>query len=296
VTVAILTTTRAYRLRSARIGFPACMNGNSSSSPTKESTTGRPDNVLGLLAAHLLFAGGMKPITPTVSTLAIGGGAPALVGVVIGVPAASIVYGRRETVDALRPTAPRPQPAAAWTGDGNSCHPEERGISAERCVRTRGKRDSSPARNDTICARRYRQATAEEPSMQITRSSRRHAKGPAFTGDVYINTVAAPAGLSRARAALVHCTPGARTAWHTHPLGQTIYVTEGIGRCQRRGGPVEEIRPGDRVFFEPGEEHWHGAAPNRSMTHLVMQEADESGSVVTWGERVTDEEYGQEPA
>jgi quercetin dioxygenase-like cupin family protein len=94
----------------------------------------------------------------------------------------------------------------------------------------------------------------------------------------------------------VHFTPGARTAWHTHPLGQTIYVTEGIGRCQRCGGPVEEIRPGDRVFFEPGEEHWHGAAPNCFMTHLVMQEADESGSVVTWGELVTDEEYGQEPA
>ena len=132
--------------------------------------------------------------------------------------------------------------------------------------------------------------------MQITRSSLHHAKGPEFTGDVYIAPVAAPTGLLRARAALVHFTPGARTAWHTHPLGQTIYVTEGIGRCQRRGGPIEKIRPGDRVFFEPGEEHWHGAAPNRVMTHLVMQEADESGSVVTWGARVTDEEYGQEPA
>ena len=86
-------------------------------------------------------------------------------------------------------------------------------------------------------------------------------------------------------------TPGARTAWHTHPLGQTIYVTEGLGRCQVRGGPVEEIRPGDRVFFEPDEVHWHGAAPDRFMAHIAIQEADDSGSPVTWGEHVTDEEY-----
>ena len=88
-------------------------------------------------------------------------------------------------------------------------------------------------------------------------------------------------------AASVHFTPGARTAWHTHPFGQNIYVTEGVGRCQRRGGPVEVIRPGDRVFFEPGEDHWHGAAPNRFMTHLAMQEVDDQGSLVTWGEHVT---------
>ena len=76
----------------------------------------------------------------------------------------------------------------------------------------------------------------------------------------------------------MHFTPGARTAWHTHPFGQTIYVTEGVGRCQRRGGPVEEIRPGDRVFFEPGEDHWHGAAPDRFMTHLAMHEVDDEGA------------------
>jgi quercetin dioxygenase-like cupin family protein len=134
--------------------------------------------------------------------------------------------------------------------------------------------------------------------MQLTRNSLDTNAGPGdwFTGTVFIDAVTNPTPPSRLGAAMVHFTPGARTAWHTHPLGQTIYVTEGIGRCQRRGGPVEEIRPGDRVFFEPGEEHWHGAAPNRFMTHLVMQEADESGSVVTWGELVTDEEYGQEPA
>jgi len=80
------------------------------------------------------------------------------------------------------------------------------------------------------------------------------------------------------------------------PLGQTVYVTEGIGRCQREGDPIEEIRPGDRVFFEPGENHWHGAAPNRFMTHIAMQEADENGSPVTWGEHVTDEQYNAAPA
>lgn len=95
--------------------------------------------------------------------------------------------------------------------------------------------------------------------MNITRSSLDTAKGPAdwFTGEVYLDTVAVPEAPARAAAALVHFTPGARTAWHTHPYGQTIFVTEGIGLCQREGGPVEEIRPGDRVHFEPGENHWH---------------------------------------
>jgi quercetin dioxygenase-like cupin family protein len=100
--------------------------------------------------------------------------------------------------------------------------------------------------------------------MQITRSSLDTAPGPSdwFTGTVYIDAVATPSEPSRLQAASVHFTPGARTAWHTHPNGQTIYVTEGIGLCQRRGGPIEVIRPGDRVFFEPDEDHWHGAAPN----------------------------------
>ena len=134
--------------------------------------------------------------------------------------------------------------------------------------------------------------------MQITRSSLDSNRGPAdwFTGIVFIDAVAAPAPPSRIGAASVHFTPGARTHWHTHPLGQTIYVTEGIGRCQREGGPVEAIHPGDRVFFEPGENHWHGAAPNRFMTHIVMQEADESGNVVTWGDPVSDEDYAVSPA
>jgi len=134
--------------------------------------------------------------------------------------------------------------------------------------------------------------------MQITRSSIDTLQGPAdwFTGAVYIDAVAAPAGPSRVNAASVHFTPGARTAWHTHPNGQTIWVLEGVGLCQRRGGSVEVIRPGDRVFFEPAEEHWHGAAPNRFMAHVAMLDVDEEGNTATWLDHVTDEEYAAGPA
>ena len=133
--------------------------------------------------------------------------------------------------------------------------------------------------------------------MQITRNAVATQNGPAdwFTGDVYIDAVAGAEG-SRVGAASVHFTPGARTAWHTHPHGQTIWVTDGVGLCQREGGPIEVIRPGDRVFFEPGENHWHGAAATRFMTHVAIHEADESGSPVSWGEHVTDEQYAQAPA
>jgi quercetin dioxygenase-like cupin family protein len=138
----------------------------------------------------------------------------------------------------------------------------------------------------------------KEQIMLITRNSLDTNPGPTdwFTGHVYLDPIATPAPPSRTAAASVHFTPGARTAWHTHPLGQTIYVTEGIGRCQREGGAVEEIRPGDRVYFGPGENHWHGAAPKRFMTHIAIQEADDSGSPVTWGEHVTDEQYNPTPA
>jgi quercetin dioxygenase-like cupin family protein len=137
-----------------------------------------------------------------------------------------------------------------------------------------------------------------EMEMQITKSSIETAPGPSdwFTGSVFIDAVAAPSEPSRLAASSVHFTPGARTAWHTHSNGQTIYVTEGVGRCQRDGGPIEVIRPGDRVFFEPGERHWHGAAPDRFMTHLAMQQVDDQGSAVTWGEHVSDAEYGAAPA
>ena len=133
--------------------------------------------------------------------------------------------------------------------------------------------------------------------MQITRNSAETAAGPSewFTGSVYIDAIATPSNGSRISASSVHFTPGARTAWHTHPYGQTIWISEGFGLCQRRDAPIEVIRPGDRVFFEPGEDHWHGAAPTRFMTHIAMQQADDQGSVVTWGAQVTDEEYAAAP-
>jgi quercetin dioxygenase-like cupin family protein len=133
--------------------------------------------------------------------------------------------------------------------------------------------------------------------MQITRNSIDTIKGPEewFTGDVYIDPVAAAPPPARVQANLVHFTPGARTAWHTHALGQTIYVTEGVGLCQRHGGPVEVIRPGDRILFEPGENHWHGAAPNRFMAHLALNEVDDQHPAADWGEQVTDEEYTATP-
>ena len=134
--------------------------------------------------------------------------------------------------------------------------------------------------------------------MQITRNGLDTNRAPSdrFTGAVYVDTVAAPSGPSRLSASSVHFTPGARTAWHTHPNGQTIFVLEGVGHAQRRGGPVEVIRPGDRVFFEPGEEHWHGAAATRFMTHLALLDVDAEGKNATWGDHVTDEEYGAAPA
>jgi quercetin dioxygenase-like cupin family protein len=134
--------------------------------------------------------------------------------------------------------------------------------------------------------------------VQIKRNTLETARGPSewFTGAVFMDAVAAPSEGSRLSASSVHFTPGARTAWHTHPNGQTIWVLEGIGLCQRRGEPIEVIRPGDRVFFEPGEEHWHGASPNRFMVHLAMLEVGDDGSPATWGEQVTDEEYGAAPS
>ena len=133
--------------------------------------------------------------------------------------------------------------------------------------------------------------------MQITRSSIDTVRGPGdwFTGAVYIDQVAAPTSGARLSSSSVHFTPGARTAWHTHPNGQTIFVLEGVGHAQRRGGPIEIIRPGDRVFFEPGEEHWHGAAATRFMTHIAMLEVDDEGNNATWLDHVTDEEYAAAP-
>ena len=134
--------------------------------------------------------------------------------------------------------------------------------------------------------------------MQITRNTTQTTAGPGewFTGAVYLDAVATPLGASHVSASSVHFTPGARTAWHIHPNGQTIWVLEGVGLCQRRGGPIEVIRPGDRVFFEPGEEHWHGASATRFMAHLAMLQVDDEGNNATWGDHVTDTEYAAAPA
>jgi quercetin dioxygenase-like cupin family protein len=112
-----------------------------------------------------------------------------------------------------------------------------------------------------------------------------------FDGNVYIDVVSAPSETAKVMAGIVHFTPGARTAWHTHPKGQWIYVTEGISLVQREGGDVEEVKPGDRIFIEPGENHWHGATPKRFTVQLAYQEADETGNHTTWGRKITDEEY-----
>jgi len=111
-----------------------------------------------------------------------------------------------------------------------------------------------------------------------------------FTGRVRIEPIISAADPARVAAANVTFEPGARTTWHTHPLGQTIIVTAGVGRAQREGGPVEEIRPGDIVWFEPGEKHWHGAGPETAMTHIAIQEKL-NGSPVHWLEPVSDEDY-----
>ncbi len=129
--------------------------------------------------------------------------------------------------------------------------------------------------------------------MEIKRiGSQPSGAGPAeyFTGTVRIDPLFQPPDPARVTAAAVTFEPGARTAWHTHPLGQTLIVTAGCGRAQRAGGPIEEIRPGDIVWFSPGEKHWHGASPTTAMTHIAVQEKLE-GKNVEWMEKVTDEQY-----
>ena len=129
--------------------------------------------------------------------------------------------------------------------------------------------------------------------MKLTKSSRVTGLGPDdwFTGTVFIDPIRNPDEQSAIGCAHVRFSPGARTAWHTHPKGQTLYVTDGIGLVASRGGKILQIRPGDVVYIEPGEEHWHGATPDRFMAHVAMQEADENGRVVTWLQHVADNEY-----
>jgi quercetin dioxygenase-like cupin family protein len=128
----------------------------------------------------------------------------------------------------------------------------------------------------------------------VARPTRR---GPAdyFTGTVWQDPVIEAPEPARIRATRVAFEPGARTAWHTHPLGQTLHVLAGVGRVQAHGGPVREIRAGDTVWVPPNEKHWHGAAPTHGMIHVAMQEALD-GSHVTWMEHVTDQQYAAEPS
>jgi quercetin dioxygenase-like cupin family protein len=138
--------------------------------------------------------------------------------------------------------------------------------------------------------------SAQEASqMEISRGdTRRPAPGSAqnFTGSVTITPLFGPKGQSQVSAALVRFEPGARSAWHSHPLGQRLVVTAGAGWTQVEGGPVEEIREGDVVWCPPNKHHWHGATPTTAMSHIAIQEAQD-GSPVTWMEHVTDEEYRQ---
>ncbi len=126
----------------------------------------------------------------------------------------------------------------------------------------------------------------------ISLGSQPSGKGPSdwFTGSVRIDPLFAANEARRGAAATVTFEPGARTAWHTHPLGQTLIVLSGLGRVQREGGPIQEIRPGDVVWFEPGEKHWHGAGPTTAMSHIAIQEHLD-GKVVDWMEHVTQEQF-----
>jgi quercetin dioxygenase-like cupin family protein len=131
--------------------------------------------------------------------------------------------------------------------------------------------------------------------MEIKRcGTQPSGQGPAdyFTGTVRVDPLFERVDPARVVGASVTFEPGARTAWHTHPLGQTLIVTAGCGRAQRLGGPIEEIRPGDVILFAPGEKHWHGAAPTTAMTHLAIQERLD-GRTVDWMEKVSDDDYGR---
>lgn len=120
----------------------------------------------------------------------------------------------------------------------------------------------------------------------------RRASADYFTGTVWQDPIVVAEAPARVVATRVSFEPGARTAWHTHPLGQTLYVLHGVGRFQTKGQPIVEIRPGDAIWIPPGEKHWHGASPNSGMIHIAIQEA-EKGSAVTWMEKVTDDEYNK---
>src|SRR5712692_3276658 len=147
-----------------------------------------------------------------------------------------------------------------------------------------------------LCAQTIASLTErKESNMEIKRiGSQPSSKGPAdwFSGTVRIDPLFQANAPARVSGASVTFEPGARTAWHTHPLGQTLIVTAGCGWVQREDGPVEEIRPGDVVWFPPGEKHWHGASQTTAMTHIAIQEKKD-GKAVDWMEQVTNEQYGK---
>lgn len=140
----------------------------------------------------------------------------------------------------------------------------------------------------------------EGDAMDVTGADdRRSTRGPAdwFTGDVWMDEIAVLPAPGLLRALQVHFAPGARTAWHVHPLGQVLHIVEGAGRVQGESGPVRQVGPGDTVVVGPGERHWHGAAPDHLMSHIAMQEADpETGEQTIWAEQVSDQEYLATPA
>ena len=178
----------------------------------------------------------------------------------------------------MRCSMPRPARTSLAARHGTECDHARLGAGSERgSGRALRHIDLTDRRPEW----RSRETTARPPADRVTGSPARSTSTPSRRRQT-------GRGFS---AASVNPTPGARTAWHTHPHGQTIWVTEGVGLCQRRGGPIEIIRPGDRVFLEPGEVHWHGATPIRFMTHLAMQQTDDAGNVVVWGDHVTDDEY-----
>jgi quercetin dioxygenase-like cupin family protein len=128
----------------------------------------------------------------------------------------------------------------------------------------------------------------------VKNGSQPSAKGNAdwFTGSVRLDPLFAKKDVTKGAGTLVTFEPGARTAWHTHPAGQTLLVGSGLGWVQKQGGPIEEIKPGDVVWFEPDEKHWHGASPDKAMSHIAIQE-ELNGEVVTWMEKVSDEQYSK---
>jgi quercetin dioxygenase-like cupin family protein len=130
--------------------------------------------------------------------------------------------------------------------------------------------------------------------MDIIRNDERpteRGRADYFTGTVWLDAIALTKSPSRVRALRVTFEPGARTAWHTHPFGQVLYILSGIGRVQRADEPVQTVKPGDTVLFQPGERHWHGAAPGHAMVHVAIQEATQDGTHATWYEHVTEADY-----